>query len=286
MSRAVVRPVLVACLGSVFMTLFTPVPASAAVKDVRSGNYYFEDPATGSRSEIRAVVGDQLRVTHAGPGRHTVDVDELGIHSPMFTDGQTFTTPPLDQPGTYRFYCDPHEGRGHVTTLVVVDPDAGSSPAPSASPTPTPSPTPSPSASATPSSSPPTASPDPSPRAQATSPATAPDDPDAVTASPGSEGAPSESPVGGASDGSIPSDGDGAPEPAGDTPSGGAAADAGDSPSPGSDETSTSGEVVASGISGGAGEPAPWTRGVWLGLLALLPMLGAAAWSLRGDRPG
>lgn len=96
-------------------------PASAALREVAVGNFYFND-ATAGDGIVEATQGDQLRLTvyDGGPGTPpTVDVDALGIHSGSLASGETFTTPPLDKPGTYTLYCKPHVNRGHTATLIV-----------------------------------------------------------------------------------------------------------------------------------------------------------------------
>lgn len=95
--------------------------AWAALHEVSGGNFYFRDNATGSTSEIRVVEGDQIRFTMVedAPVPHSVEIDALGIHSGDMQSGDTFTTPALNQPGTYTVYCDRHRERGHVITLVV-----------------------------------------------------------------------------------------------------------------------------------------------------------------------
>lgn len=96
-------------------------PSAAALREVAVRNFYFDD-ATAGDGTVEAMQGDQLRFTvyDGGPGTpHTVEVDELNIHSGSLAAGETFTTPPLNQPGTYRLYCKPHQNRGHTATLIV-----------------------------------------------------------------------------------------------------------------------------------------------------------------------
>lgn len=96
--------------------------AQAALSEVHLGNFYYEDATVGDgKIEIRQ--GDQIRFTadDNGPGTpHTVEVDALGIHSGGLSTGQTYTTPPIQQAGTFKLYCKFHENKGHVTTLVVL----------------------------------------------------------------------------------------------------------------------------------------------------------------------
>lgn len=106
-------------------------PAWSATRQASIGNYYYEDDATGSRKQIVVRQGDQVRFTvrEGVYPPHTVDIDELNIHSPGLLLGETFTTPVLDRAGTFRVYCRPHEERGHFSSLVV---QAAATPAPTA----------------------------------------------------------------------------------------------------------------------------------------------------------
>lgn len=112
---------IVATLIAVAATAALSSVVFASVNDVRLGNFYYEDATVGDgKIEIRQ--GDQLRfiTEDNGPGTpHTVEVDELGIHSGGLSTGQTYTTPVINQTGTFTLYCKFHENRGHVTTLVV-----------------------------------------------------------------------------------------------------------------------------------------------------------------------
>lgn len=96
--------------------------AQAALSEVHLGNFYYEDATVGDgKIEIRQ--GDQIRFVadDNGPGTpHTVEVDALGIHSGGLSTGQTYTTPPIQQAGSFKLYCKFHENKGHVTTLVVL----------------------------------------------------------------------------------------------------------------------------------------------------------------------
>jgi len=110
-----------ALVAAVVVVAATALQAGAALRQVAVGNFYFDDDTPGD-GRVEANQGDQLRfvVQDGGPGTpHTVEVDELGIHSGSLAAGETFTTPPLDKPGTFRLYCKPHDQRGHVATLVV-----------------------------------------------------------------------------------------------------------------------------------------------------------------------
>jgi plastocyanin len=111
------------------------------------GNYYFEDDATGDRTKLVVDVGDQITFTvrQGAATPHTVEVDELDIHSPDLRIGQTYTTPPLDTAGNFKLYCRRHEERGHHARLIV---RAAATPAPK--PKATPHPTTSPIATRTP----------------------------------------------------------------------------------------------------------------------------------------
>lgn len=131
--------------------------AQGALSQVRVGNFYYEDATVGDgKIEIRQ--GDQLRfiVEDNGPGTpHSVEVDALGIHSGGLSTGNTYTTPPIQQTGSFKLYCALHEKRGHVTTLVVL---AGTTTTTKAAPTTTAAPAPPTTASG--SSTPTTALPD------------------------------------------------------------------------------------------------------------------------------
>ncbi len=129
MKRLVIVPAVVGMI-------LAATPALAETHQVTSGNYYFQDNSTGSRSQIFVRVGDQIVVTVAEApvaaflGAHTVDVDELNIHSGNLTLGQTFTTPPLRKAGTFTLYCDNHRNMGHHARLVVKAAPAPSTPQP------------------------------------------------------------------------------------------------------------------------------------------------------------
>lgn len=128
------RAVALAALGVV---LAASSPAGAATRRSSVGNYYFEDEATGDRSKLVADVGDQFTFTvrQGAATPHTVEVDELGIHSGDLRVGDTYTTPALTRAGTFNLYCRRHEGRGHNTRLIV---RARVTPEPTRPPTPTP----------------------------------------------------------------------------------------------------------------------------------------------------
>ena len=104
------------------LTMVVVAPATkAALRQASIGNYWFEDDETKRRDRIEAQQGDQIRFTvrETTYPPHSVEVDELGISSPELLLFETYTTPPLNKPGTYRLYCRGHLDRGHVTTLVV-----------------------------------------------------------------------------------------------------------------------------------------------------------------------
>jgi plastocyanin len=95
--------------------------AVAETHRVSVGNYWYEDDVQRDRTKIVVRRGDQItftiRETVYPP--HTVDVDELNIHSPGLLLGETYTTPVLDKVGNFKLYCRPHEARGHHTRLIV-----------------------------------------------------------------------------------------------------------------------------------------------------------------------
>jgi plastocyanin len=113
------------------------VPAAASLREVDVGNFYFEDVATGSRQVVMANKGDQIRFTvrQTTYPPHDVVIDGYGkeYESGQLLLLETFTTPPLDKPGTFRLYCRAHERRDHETTLFVRS-TASPSPAPGSSP--------------------------------------------------------------------------------------------------------------------------------------------------------
>jgi plastocyanin len=116
------------------VTLVTCVALAPAAwaenRQATVGNYYFEDDNTGSRTSIAVRKGDQVTFTvrQAAATPHTVEVDELDIHSGDLLVGQTYTTPPLNTPGNFYLYCRRHEERGHHARLIVQA--AASTPAP------------------------------------------------------------------------------------------------------------------------------------------------------------
>ena len=112
------------------------VVARAETRPVSAGNYYYEDDKTHDRAKIVVQQGDQLAVTvrEGIYPPHTVEVDELNIHSGDILLGETYTTPPLNRPGNFLMYCRPHRERGHTTTLII-QATAAKKPAPSPAPT-------------------------------------------------------------------------------------------------------------------------------------------------------
>ena len=126
LTSAVFTAVVVACAVA--------APAMARTHQATVGNYYYEHDEQRDRTKIVVAVGDQITFTvrQAAYPPHTVDVDELDVHSPDLLVGQTYTTPPLDRAGNFRLYCRPHEQRGHHTRLVVQAAAATATPAPPA----------------------------------------------------------------------------------------------------------------------------------------------------------
>lgn len=106
--------------------------AGAETRRASIGNYYFEDDRTGDRSKIVVVRGDQVAFTvrEGVYPPHTVEVDELDIHSGDLLLGETYTTPPLNRVGNFLLYCRPHRERGHVARLIVQAPPAATTSAP------------------------------------------------------------------------------------------------------------------------------------------------------------
>lgn len=89
-------------------------PARSATQTVDVGNFFFGD------GTITATVGDQLRFTVSSGNNHTVEITELGISSGDLDKDDTYTTPVLTAPGTYRIWCATHTTQGHEATLTVV----------------------------------------------------------------------------------------------------------------------------------------------------------------------
>lgn len=98
--------------------------AGAETRQASIRNYYFEDDKTGDRSKIVVNRGDQIAFTvrEGVYPPHTVDVDELNIHSGDLLLGETYTTPQLNRVGNFLLYCRPHRERGHVARLIVQAP--------------------------------------------------------------------------------------------------------------------------------------------------------------------
>jgi hypothetical protein len=284
MKRRFALPLLVAAASTLWS-----VPAGASLRQIAVGNFYFEDETVGD-GEVEAQVGDQLRFTvlDGGPGTpHTVDIDELGVHSGSLAAGETFTTPVIGKAGTFLLYCKPHDQRGHKTTLVVTGtavttattaPPATSTTAPTTTTTAKPTTTTKPPATTATTASAPTSSPTTTTTARPTT-TTAP----TTTSSAGGGAAPvpgdpgSASTTIGADAGSEPAAGD--PASGTDTgvatlsPVGRGTVDLASGPVPGSlDELLNRRPGSRNG---------PWTRSIHLALAALLPMSLAAGVALR-----
>ncbi len=231
----------------------------AATVNVHAGSYYFEDGTVGD-GKITAQVGDQIRVyVDDGGGRsgkpHSVNVDELGIHSGSLAKGSVYVTPPLLTAGSFRFYCKFHKAapNNHWTTLIVSGATATPKPTPAPTSKPTPAPTLAPGVTATPK---PTLAPGATPTATPGATPTA--TPGATLATgasatpPGASGEASAAPQ--ASDGAIAVLPDGGDDPA---------------PSSGMDE-----DLLPSGVT--TPGDLPWLRSVWVGLAALIPLAALA----------
>ncbi len=108
-------------VGLVGTALLLGSAARAETRQATVGNYYFEDDARPDRTKLVVDVGDQITFTvrQASYPPHTIDVDELDMHSPDLLVGQTYTTPALTRAGNFYLYCRPHEARGHHTRLIV-----------------------------------------------------------------------------------------------------------------------------------------------------------------------
>lgn len=207
----------IAALLGIGLAVLGAHAAYGALVEVKVGNFYYDDQSVGD-GKVEATVGDQLRfvVQDGGPGTpHTVDVDELDIHSGSLPSGSTFTTPALGRAGTFRLYCKPHDRRGHVATLVVYNADGSlpaattttAAPAPTTTAAPAPQPTTSPSPTAAPQTT--TVSPKASASPITTAANAAPVSAAATTSStvPSAGSPPDTSAPTGTPDGSLPSDG-------------------------------------------------------------------------------
>jgi len=108
-------------VAALIALIASATPAFARVHGVTAGNYYFQDDATGSRTRLVVDQGDQIQVTvrAAAYPPHSVVIDEYGIDSGYIYPFQTYTSPPLNKPGTFILYCRAHRDRGHWTTLIV-----------------------------------------------------------------------------------------------------------------------------------------------------------------------
>jgi plastocyanin len=117
-----VKRLFVCFVSSVVITLLGGAPALARTHQATIGNYYYEDDQQKDRTKLVVRQGDQITFTVRDPAYppHTVDVDELKIHSPDLLVGETYTTPPLSRAGNFYLYCRPHEARGHHTRLIVL----------------------------------------------------------------------------------------------------------------------------------------------------------------------
>lgn len=108
------------------VALVLPGSARAALNDVHlggsPGTFYFDDAAVGD-GKVEITQGDQIRFVADDGGQagkpHSANVTELNIKSGSLSPGQTYTTPPIDQAGTFKLFCFFHEKAGHWTTLVV-----------------------------------------------------------------------------------------------------------------------------------------------------------------------
>lgn len=93
----------------------------AAVIEVKTGSFYYEDSTVGD-DRIVAEVGDQLRfvIEDGGKGTpHTVEIPGLGISSGPLATKSVYVTAVLAKPGEYQLFCKPHRKKGHETTLIV-----------------------------------------------------------------------------------------------------------------------------------------------------------------------
>ncbi|MGH2758558.1 MAG: hypothetical protein ACRDKJ_03235 [Actinomycetota bacterium] len=108
----------------VVVTLALAGVAGAETLRVSVGNYYYEDDRNGDRTKIVVRQGDQIAFTvrQGIYPPHTVEVDELNIHSGDLLLGETYTTPQLNRVGNFLLYCRPHRERGHVSRLIIQAP--------------------------------------------------------------------------------------------------------------------------------------------------------------------
>jgi hypothetical protein len=286
MNRRLALPLLAIAAGAVFS-----VPAGASLREIAVGNFYFEDETVGD-GKIQAQVGDQLRFSmlDGGPGTpHTVEVNELGIHSGSLAAGKTWTSEPISKAGTFILYCKPHDQRGHKTTLVVSGISTTTPTAPTTSTT---------TAATTITTAKPSTTTKPPTTTTTVSAGGAPSSsPSTTTTAKPTTTAPTTTSSGAGAGTAVPAPGD---PGAGDATTGGdeSAALAEGDPASGTDPGETSLVPVGPGTIDDVGGPAagsfdelldrrlrsrggPWTRSIRLALAALVPMALAAGVALR-----
>jgi len=93
--------------------------ALAALPALKTANFAFD------QVEIRVKAGEMvaLRLENGDTVRHSLDVDEFGVHAPMPSGQSSLVLFKPEAPGTYTFYCAPHynkaTGEGMKGMLIV-----------------------------------------------------------------------------------------------------------------------------------------------------------------------
>jgi plastocyanin len=115
------------CVGVILMAGSVKAGASAGVSPetlaslpaLVTKEFQFE------QAEIRAKVGETvaLRLENRDRAVHSFDIDELGVHAPIFVGEDSLALFRPTKAGTYTFYCAPHynkaTGEGMKGTLIV-----------------------------------------------------------------------------------------------------------------------------------------------------------------------
>jgi plastocyanin len=74
-------------------------------------------------AELHVAPGSTVLWTNSSPLAHTVTADDGSFDSGTLDAGATFTMS-FDTPGTYSYFCAPHQSIGMVGSIVVDDPGA------------------------------------------------------------------------------------------------------------------------------------------------------------------
>jgi cytochrome c oxidase subunit 2 len=93
--------------------------ALAGLPALKTANFVFD------QAEIRVKAGETvaLRLENGDGVRHSFDVDEFGVHTPIPSGQSSLALFKPEAPGTYTFYCAPHydkaTGEGMKGILIV-----------------------------------------------------------------------------------------------------------------------------------------------------------------------